>query len=83
MNLSDLFTSLIRTLIPMVVGWLVAYLAGKSITIDETNVAMLTNALGLIAGFVYYAAARLLELKWPKLSWLLGSPKLPMYDSKQ
>ena len=28
---------------------------------------------------IYYAAARILEQRWPYLGWLLGAAKQPMY----
>lgn len=66
----------IRTIVPMIVGWIVSVLTGWGLDADSATVTQLVVA---IVGAVYYIIVRLLEKKFPKLGWLLGSPKTPVY----
>jgi uncharacterized protein (DUF697 family) len=78
--MNNLFTSYIRTGVPIVVGSVISYLVVKfGFVIDESVTAQLTTGLtGLIIG-AYYVVARLLERKFPKLGVLLGSTAKPVY----
>jgi len=67
--LSDSIVRLIRTYVPLVVGYLVAQVPGLSGVIDTEALT-----LAVIAG--YYGLAALLENKvHPAFGWLLGIPK--------
>ena len=79
--LRDYVLSLIRTWVPIGIGVLVAWLAARGIILDAETSTALVDALGGVAAAVYYALARLLELKFPFLGGLLlGSPKsVPVY----
>lgn len=72
MPTSDLSTSIIRTYIPLLVGWIVAQLSSASIEIDPVTVTTVVTA-------VYYAIVRALEAKFPKVGWLLGKASPPTY----
>jgi len=72
---SDFFTSLVRTYVPIAIG----YLASLGILPDDLSDAATAAATAAIIG-LYYLVARLLEAKFPKLGWLLGSPKTPTYS---
>lgn len=88
--MNDLAVSIIRTVVPTVVGavvaWLVfvgavvAWLVARGINIDDTTAAQLVAALTAVLTAVYYAVARLAERKWPNAGWLLGTPKQPSYS---
>ena len=76
--MSDAIVSLIRTIVPVIVGLALAGLLKLGIDVDETALATVVD--GVIIG-AYYALARWLESKWPNLGWLLGAPKQPTYDT--
>jgi hypothetical protein len=71
----DLRLSLIRTLVPIGVGAVMASAVGPYV--DESAVRDLLA--GLIAA-AYYTTARVLELAVPHAGWLLGSPRPPFYS---
>lgn len=70
--MNDVSTSIVRTWIPLLVGWIVAQLTKANIEIDAVTVTTVVTA-------VYYAAVRVFEARFPKLGWLLGKPKAPTY----
>ena len=74
--MGDLGTSLVRTVVPAVVGWLIALAAKAQIELDAAELeAVLTPvAIGL-----YYFVGRLLERRRAWFGWLLGVPKQPSY----
>lgn len=76
---SDLGVSTVRTLVPVIVGLAVAWLAKAGVTIDN---ATLSHAIDAIAVGAYYAATRALEARWPAAGWLLGIAKAPTYTPK-
>jgi len=77
--MNDYVVSLIRTLVPVAVGALVAWLATIGFDIDsEALVAPITGIL--IA--VYYAAARWAESRWPAAGALLGRKAAPTYGGQ-
>lgn len=78
--LSDQIVSLIRTVVPVWVGALLSYLSVRlGVVVPEEVSTGLTAALVALFTGLYYAVARLLEQRWPKLGWLLGMPKQPTY----
>ena len=85
-----LVMSLVRTLVPVVVGSVLAWFAAKGLPVDPDLETTLTVALTGLATFVYYAVVRLLEVKVsPWWGNLLGtknspdsySPGRPPYDA--
>lgn len=72
--MGDLFTSLVRTWVPIVVG----YLIGLGLLPADLSTEAALTFTALIMG-VYYLLARWLERKWPFLGWLLGLPRTPTY----
>jgi len=76
--LNDLVTSLIRTVVPIAVGWVVFLLANIGLDVDSSQVAGFLTAL---FGAVWYTLARWIEGKYPNFGWLLGSPKQPVYGT--
>lgn len=72
--MSDFIVSLVRTWVPIGVGYVVSLGILPDDLSDEATAAA---TAGIIA--LYYALARLLESKFPKLGFLLGVPKTPTY----
>lgn len=79
MTVYDTLASLWRTVVPVLVGTLVAWLAHAGLNIDSAAAtAWLTGAFGS----VYYTLFRLLEAHVsPAWGWLLGLARPPQYPS--
>lgn len=76
-----LFDSLVRTYVPWLAGILIGFLVSLGVPLDPEVEVQITLVLMLVASFLYYFLARIFELYVsPKLGWLLGLPKQPMYD---
>lgn len=80
-NLSTIGPSLIRTVVPYLVGWLVTFLASKGIDVDESAKADLAMLATMVFGTAYYTIIRVIEKNHPKAGWLLGSPHAPVYPT--
>lgn len=75
--MSNTSTSIIRTLVPLVAGWIITWLVAKGFSIDQ---GALENVLyGLFSG-LYYIVVRFVELKWPAFGVLLGVAQQPSYE---
>jgi len=75
---SALWASTVRTLVPIIVGAVIAFAVAHGITLDDQFESLLTAALTLGFSGVYYIVIRLLETYvTPKLGWLLGLAKTP------
>jgi len=76
------WTSLVRTLTPMVVGWIVTMLTGIGLAVDEEFRGSIEGLVTVAFGVVWYVAIRLLETYvTPKFGWLLGIAKAPDYTA--
>lgn len=73
---SDVLTSIRRTIVPLVVGYLLAQAARAGFSIDE---GQLTGVVESLVTGVYYSALRILEVKWPQVGVLLGATRQPIY----
>lgn len=71
--LNDTVTSLIRTWVPLAVGWVITALA-----VDVDSEALTAGLVSIVTA-VYYLVARVAEQRWAPAGWLLGSPKAPSY----
>lgn len=81
MTIRDQIAALIRTYVPIGVGFVLTLLARKyGVVIDDTISTSLTAGLAALVAAIYYAAVKLLETKFPKLGWLLGYAATPTYD---
>lgn len=69
--------SFVRTLVPIAVGQVVAYVGTLGISVPENVETAFTVVLGFVVASAYYAAVRFLEQKWPKLGALLGWAATP------
>lgn len=74
---SGLGTSFVRTLVPIVIGPVIARIM-PGVDPHDPNVLLVVSA---IASYVYYVVVRLLELKAPQVGYLLGIAKAPAYSS--
>lgn len=77
--MSDQLTSYIRTLVPTLVGAIIAFLAEKGINVPIDIQTATTALLTALFAVLYYIIVRKLESKWPKLGVLLGVPSAPTY----
>ena len=68
MNITAIDRNIIRTVVPAVVGAVVAWVVKEWATLPANDLALLTPC----ATTLYYMAVRYAEEKFPKLSWLLG-----------
>lgn len=66
--------SLIRTVVPLIVGVIGVALLRFGITINDATTA---SYVTVTVSFVYYFLVRFAEQKWPRLSVLLGSRFTP------
>ena len=80
--MNDFVTSLIRQYVPILVGYIAAWLVTIGVELDSDTQAALILALGGIASAVYYGIVRALELRWPSLGALLGRRAQPEYASR-
>lgn len=72
--------SLVRTIVPGIVGWAVTQLVLLGLTVDAQFESALTS--GLTVGFatLWYLIVRVLEVYVaPRFGWLLGLAKAPQY----
>ena len=76
---SALWASIVRTVAPLIVGFVVTWATGLGITLDDQFGPLLTTVVaGAISG-LYYIAVRLLETYVaPRLGWFLGLAKTPV-----
>lgn len=80
MNYDDLWYSIRRTIVPIVVGYLLAQAARYGFHIPEEA---LTGVLEPIFAGAYYVVVRYLEMKFPQLGLMLGALKQPTYVEKK
>lgn len=75
-------TSLIRTVVPILVGHLLGWLALIGVPLPETVGPSLSGLLILVIGallsIAYYALFRKLEQKWPAFGVFLGKAQQPL-----
>lgn len=69
--------SIVRTLVPVVVGQIAAYLATIGVVLPEDVMAAVTVILGFAFTTIWYLGVRFLEQKFPKLGVLLGWAAVP------
>ena len=79
--LTNYVTSGIRTGVPALVGWLLGWLVTWGLDVPASVRAWAVGLLTFALLMAYYLLVRLLEQRWPRLGWLLGSPTKPRYDA--
>lgn len=71
--------SIVRTVVPAVVGQVVSWAAVAHVSVDASTQAELAAGLGVVLTAGYYAGVRALEARWPAIGWLLGAKGAPSY----
>jgi hypothetical protein len=74
--------AIVRTVVPMIVGALLSFLATYNVHLDTTTEHALSLGLTGLLGAVYYVVVYALETRWPALGFLLGSNARPTYAGK-
>lgn len=75
---STLWASIVRTITPIIVGWIVGQLVAWGVPVDEAFQAAIDGVLTAVFAAIYYVIVRLLETYvTPKFGWLLGLAKSP------
>jgi hypothetical protein len=75
---SALWASIVRTIVPILVGAVLGWAVALNIPLDPEFEAALTASLTLGFSGAYYIAVRLIETYVsPKLGWLIGFAKSP------
>lgn len=77
--MGDYITSVIRTIVPIIIGSIVGWLAAKGINIKPEDIAAVTALLTALFSGLYYVISRALEQRFPQAGILLGSTKQPEY----
>lgn len=73
-------TSIVRTVVPIVVGWLLSLGVVKAAGVTEADLTLaVTGLLTVVGQVVYYVALRAVERYLPSAGWLLGRPVQPVY----
>lgn len=80
--MSNFIIAIIRTVVPIIVGWVVAQLARVGLDMPAEVVAETTTNITLLAASLYYIAVAWLERKWAWFGWLLGVARNPVYEPK-
>lgn len=76
-----LWDSIVRTIVPIVVGLVIGWTTAQGIDLDPEFESSLTLAIMAAFQGVYYVVVRLFETyASPKFGWLLGLAKAPDYD---
>jgi hypothetical protein len=71
-----MLTSIVRTVVPLIVGWLLSIPVVAGLGLSDEQLAGFVTA---IVATIYYITARFAERRWPQLGVLLGSAKQPAY----
>lgn len=81
--ISNFMTSLIRTYVPLTVGFALTWLAATLKIVIDPQTELALGGLAVVAlTAAYYWLARLLEKRWPALGFLLGKAAQPKYAAK-
>jgi hypothetical protein len=74
--------AIIRTIVPSIVGFILAFLASHNIHVSAEVETYLTGLLTVGLGGVYYVVASALQSRWPLAGLLLGSTARPTYTGR-
>lgn len=80
--MSPFFIQIIRSVVPIIVGWIVGLLASVSIEVPPETAAGLIVSVSTLAASLYYIAVAWLERTYPAFGWLLGVARNPVYAGK-
>lgn len=73
---TDVLLSIRRTVVPLVVGWLIAQAARAGFDLPAEDLAGVVEAV-VTSG--YYIVVRLIEARFPAAGILLGAARQPLY----
>ena len=73
----SLTPSLVRTIVPLIVGGLASILLASLGIVLPVEAA--SEVMTVVLSGVYYSAVRVLERRWPALGVFLGSKQQPVY----
>ena len=76
-TIGDALIALVRTIVPLAVGWLIAFLALPESVAPQVELIATASATA-----AYYALIRLASAKWQWLEWFLGYPVAPEYSPR-
>lgn len=79
--LSDSLIALIRTAVPLAVGWVVTQLALIGVTLPADTELQLATALTAVCAAAYWALVTWASKRVPALGWLLGVAATPSYST--
>ena len=83
-SMKALFDSIVRTVVPYLVGLTLSWLATTGLELDSEFKSNLTAVLTAALGTLYFIVVRALETYVaPKFGWLLGLAKAPVYVQTQ
>lgn len=74
----DFAVSLIRTIVPTILGTILAHLAARGFELDGPGVISAVTGLCIVG---YYAIVRAIETRRPAAGVLLGTTRQPVYAS--
>lgn len=80
--MSNFLVQIIRSVVPIVVGWVVGLLAAASINVSPEDQATLVVSASTLAASLYYIGVAWLERTYPVFGWLLGVARNPVYAAK-
>jgi hypothetical protein len=80
--MSSFIVQIIRSVVPIVVGWVVGLLAAAAIPVPADIQAGLIVSLSTLVASLYYVGVAWLERSFPAFGWLLGVARNPVYAAK-
>lgn len=87
MSFGTLAASIIRTVVPILLGGFISWLATMGIQFDPaTSEAIVNGTIILLSALVmaaYYVVVRIIEQRWPAFGVLLGLKKAPVAYSPE
>jgi hypothetical protein len=72
----SILPSVLRTLVPLAVGYFLAWPVTRALGLTEEQI---TSLITVVVSAIYYLIVRLAEQYVPRLGWLLGYPSAPKY----
>ncbi|MDY7528445.1 MULTISPECIES: hypothetical protein [unclassified Cryobacterium] len=78
--MSQFIVATVRTLVPILVGFLLGQLARLGLEVSGPVADGLIVSIQTTAASLYYVAVAWLERKFPWAGWLLGIARNPVYD---
>lgn len=79
--MSNFIIQIIRSVVPIAVGWVVGVLAAANVEIDAETKANLILSISTLAASLYYVLIAWFERRWAWVGWLLGVARNPIYPT--